>query len=278
MPKRTIAEWLTVAKISRETGHLFFEGASDARVVRDFFQYPPNVDFRTADEVESDGTSDHPLCGGHKRRLIELAVACAEGSSSNILCYVDGDFAALISLIYRRGNIIETGYANLPVSTLTFSWLRSFLSKSYGFILDQPTWQFICEALRYAFFARFVNATSERSNHAPALSDFISLRQGNLNFDRKSYLVQYFQVQPGKIEATSTSIEQFLHAIKRDIRYLANSNDVFDIVYSILRKMKKIESSTPKDTIRQAYFGAFDNNVFTQQNFKEVRDWIALYP
>ena len=272
MLKRTIAEWVTVSKISKDTGHLFFEGSSDASILAHLFGYPQNIDFRTASEIDDDDLGSSSLWGGYKFRLINLARA-ADGFG-NLRCLIDADFSVFIEYMEQFSNLMTTGCSNLPATTFNYEWLKGFLAKAYGLILDMDGWSFICSVLRFAFVARYVAARIEHTVSAPDLSNFISSRKG-YKFDKSAYITRYF---PGSQPSRATrcaEIQEICDWVSIDITYTCNSNDIFAIIYSILRGTSKISGSTPRDAIKQAYFGAIDDKLLRQGNLKLVGDWIA---
>lgn len=275
MLKRTIAEWITVAKISKETGHLFLEGASDASIIAHASGYPANIDFRTASEIDDDAEGSTALCGGNKLRLTKLAQAATTyGNIENLRCLVDSDFECFVENFDRSEAVFFTGCSNLPSLSLNFDCLRGFMMKGFGFLLDQDCWKFICKTLRFAFVARYIAACAERPNSAPNLADFVSSRK-RLEFDRASYISRYF---PGKKLEEAQKIEQIEEIcewITMDISRNCNSNDLFELLYRLLRDQSKISGSTPKGAIRQAYFSAIDDNLIRQGNLRTVGDWIA---
>lgn len=272
MLKRTIAEWVTVSKISKGTGHLFLEGSSDANILAHLFGYPPDIDFRTASEIDDDDIGSSALWGGHKLRLIKLARA-ADGLE-NLRCLIDADFSFFIEHIEQLSNVIDTGCANLPATTFNYEWLKGFLAKAYGLILDTDGWLFICGALRFAFAARYVAARMEHSVSAPELSSFITCRRG-FKFDKSAYITRYFPGSQSSRASRCAEIEEICDWITIDIIYTCNSNDIFSVIYSVLRGHSKISGSTPRDAIRQAYFGAIDDRLLRQGNLELVGDWIA---
>lgn len=277
MPKRTIAEWITVAKLSRNVGHIFFEGESDARILRSLLESPENVDFRTASEVDGAGLESHPFWGGFKLRLMILAFDAAKASSGNLRCFVDSDFSSLVSHLYRSDNLFETKYANLPASTLTFKWLESLLSKAYGFALNDGIWDFFCKTVKFCFCSRFLMGCADNPRAAPNLASFVRFEKGKFCFDAREYVRKYFQVNIDISEEIAQHLEDFCDWADFDIRHLANSNDVFDLIYTMLRKSGKIGASLPRDAIRHTYYAGMDKHIVKQSGFMELKDWLEKY-
>lgn len=278
MIKRTIGEWITVARISRDVAHIFFEGPSDARVIAHASGYPPGIDFRSADEVESEeGQSKNPLISGNKLRLIVLAKKSSVNNCDNIRCFVDGDFSLLVSHLLKSSCLFETEYANLPASTLTFRWLQGFMLKGYGFAIDENWWKFLCYTLKFAFVARFISACSQNPKKAPCASDFVVIDKGKLDFNENKYLSSYFGGDDHEISSLKTQITELIDWLECDIRRAVNSSDLFDLVYIFLKKGGKISGSTSRDAIRQAYFSAMDDNILEQDGFGLMREWMTGY-
>lgn len=277
MIKRTIPEWVTVARVSRGTGHLFLEGRSDANLLAQAFGYPDNVDFRTADEVDVEGDDGSSLWGGFKLRLIKLGVEAASMQVPNLVCLIDADFSIFVTLMCRKENIVQTEYANIPVFTLSFVWLRAFLIKAYGFKLDDLYWEFMCTTLKFAFLSRYLMACSNPPSGAPALSEFVAVKERKPVFDKNGYVRRYFKVNESEVDELTRRIDEAVDWAEAEVRHLSNSNDVFELIYALLRRSGRIGGAVPKETVRQAYFGALDERIVEQEGFRALREWIASY-
>lgn len=274
--KRTVDEWITVARVSRGSAHIFFEGPTDARVMAHAAGYPESIDFRSADEIEQDPTGASSLWGGKKMILMILSSRASAVPITNICCLIDSDFDFLISNIGRNANLIRTEFANLPVCSFTFEWLKAFLIKAYGEVLDDHMWKFICSTLKFAFVSRYIMACREHPNPAPAISDFVAFKGGIPSFSNEAYLSRYF----GNIRDRG-SVTEDVHSLYDwldcDVRYVANSNDVFDIIYVLLRKRGRISGSMPRDAIRHAYLAALDDNIINEDGLTSIREWISSF-
>ncbi|GJD43842.1 hypothetical protein AFCDBAGC_1701 [Methylobacterium cerastii] len=277
MLKRTVAEWVTIAKISRETGHLFFEGVSDARVIQHASGYPPNIDFRSSDQIEYDTSEGTSFLGGNKLRLVALSVASNRANCANIKCVIDGDFAIFTSLSDRNGCLTQTKFANLPVHSLEIGWLQGFFLKGYGYVIDSAKWDFIIQTLKFAFCARYYSANLKNPVAAPNVADHIKLQNKIAVFDNLSYLRAYFNCTLQGAAELCSQVQEYVGMIHSDIRNCVNSNDLFDIIYKLLKLNGKIGGSVPASAIRQAYFSAIDDNVLRGKDFSELHGWISLY-
>ncbi len=275
LPKRTVSEWLTIARIAKDVKHLFVEGASDARVLAHAFGYPLNIDFRTADEIEFEIPHSHPLWGGNKLRLMELAFSIDSSKTANMRSFVDSDFAPLVSYFVRSNSVIQSKSANLPSSTLSFNWMQGFLIKGYGCLLDNKKWEFLCYALKFCFVCRFLAAVQVRPRAVPCASDFVSLKKRELVFDALGYTGKTFDLKGADRLRRLSLIEEFLYFLQFDIKYLANSNDIFDILYSLLRTLGHISGSVPRDAVRQAYLAALDDAIFRGSDYAHLGEWLC---
>lgn len=278
MTKRTVAEWITVAKISHDVGHIFFEGSTDARIIAHASGYPSGIDFRSADEIdEEEGQSRSSLLSGNKMRLVVLASRASIGKRDNIRCLIDSDFAIFVSHLYRSDCLFETEFANLPASTLTFKWLQGFMLKGYGITIDNNAWDFFCSVLKFAFVARFISSCSDKPRSAPSVSEFIVVKRDSVVFDNTGYIKAYFGLNPTEALDLKSKVDDTVEWLGGDIRRVVNSNDLFELIYIYLKRRGKISGSTSRDAIRQSYFSALDDAIFEQSGFDPLREWMKNY-
>lgn len=256
MISRTVDEWATVAKISKGIKHLFVEGETDARLLAHIYGYPEDVDLRTAREVEDESSSSHPLCGGFKLRLVALSKAASSCEVGNLKCLVDTDFESVFPFIDINGAIFLTKFANLPVSTLHFEWLKSHLLKGYGFTLTDKIWEFVLGTLKFAFAARFISTRNQNPKTAPDLVKFVSVEKGEWIFDKMRYTAQIFGLHQNNAAPHVTKVQQEASLMCGDPREYINSNDAFDLVYALLRLSKLIGGGVSREAIRSAFLAA----------------------
>lgn len=275
-PGRTIAEWLTIARVSKGTGHVFVEGPSDARILTHLSGYPSKVDIRTGADIDCHTSDGTPLCGGFKLRLLKLAVAAANKNSiDNVKCLGDRDFGTLASLTSCPSHFHQTDFANLPSTTFTQEWLKAFLLKGFGYLLTDAKWLAIQDCLRDSFFARYISATSDEPAKAPEVSTYISIKSEMIFFDRQKYVSDFFtRGDKRKAQDFLSDIDDFKAWMSIDVRYTANSNDIFDLLFIILKKSGKLSGSAAKETIRQAFMSAFSDDVSFSQEVSQVIEWI----
>ncbi|WP_139330435.1 hypothetical protein [Sphingomonas sp. Sph1(2015)] len=260
MISRTADEWVTVAKISKNIKHLFVEGESDARLLSHVYGYPDDVDLRVAREIERPDIQSHPLCGGFKLRLVDLAKSASDANIANLKCLVDSDFENLSPYVQRNANLFLTKYANLPVSTLQYEWTKAFLLKAYGFVLKDATWAFIVDTLHFCFVARYFSARSENPNSAPDMSKCVDYAKGLFSFNQVKYCSQFFDLNIKSTSPIIKKIKDEIDTINDDARRYINSNDTFDILHAILRASKLIGGGVSRDAVRQSFLGAADDD------------------
>lgn len=274
MPSRTVEEWATVARISRSVRHLFVEGESDARLLTHVYGYRDDVDLRLANEICESEIPSHPLCGGMKLRLVQLGVQANSANTENLKVLVDTDFETLKSYMTYNESTFLTSFANLPVSTFTFEWFKGFLIKSYGLILNQQTWQFINNTLKFAFAARFKSAVSPSPRAAPELGRYIALSNREWKFDEQLYVAHFFELTRATALPRVGAITAELESFTDDPRLYINSNDLFDVIYSLLRHSKAIGGAVSRAAVRQAFFGAADDELLAH-GAGSASKWVA---
>jgi hypothetical protein len=274
MISRTVDEWITVARISRSVKHLFVEGETDARLLSHLFGYPSDIDIRTAREVDKSSLPAHPMRSGFKLRLIELASTASVQSTSNIACFIDADFDRLVSNLKYPDNILLTEYANLPVCTLTYDWLQSFFIKAYGFVLTDDIWKFSISTLNYSFVARFISAKQDKPRGSPELSDYIRHSKGGWYFEKLLYTAHFFGLDKFSAGPRMKSVEDECDLYDGDHRNFVNSNDLFELLYAILRQSKTIGGGVARDTIKHTYFGSMDDDLL-EVGVAAARSWTA---
>ena len=227
-PRRTISEWITVARVSRAVGHLFVEGSTDARILTHLSGYPTSVDIRTAGEVDYETEDGNSFFGGFKLRLTKLALESSLATSlDNLLCFVDADFACLVESVDRPSTLVRTDYANLPSEAMTQNWLKAHLLMCYGYVLSNDGWTTIVEALRDGFVARYISAQSDRPRPVPPLSDYCGVAKGCISFDRRKYLLEFFERLNFGARKMLIEFDMIKSLLPDDVRHSCNSNDMF---------------------------------------------------
>lgn len=278
MIRRTVEEWVTIASVSKGVGHLFVEGGSDASLIAHLSGYPPNLDVRSAQHIDCDVSDGHSLWGGAKLKLLRLGEESKRrGNPNNLRCLVDSDFSSFVSYAEFLPTVLGTGYANLPCSVLTEARLNSFLLKGFGFSAPTELWQLFCTVLQRCFIARYLSARSPQPKPAPDIAGFVKYSSSTFQFDEVSYLRSYFQVNSNKVPGIQKDISDMSALSPSDIRYIANSNDMFSLIYGSLRKRQIIGGSYPLDGIKNAYFASMDDNLLDDTNFSQLRSWITMF-
>lgn len=215
-PKRTIAEWITVARVSGGVRHLFVEGATDARLLQHLSSHPTKTDIRTADEVDCNTDDGNSFFGGHKLRLIKLASESVVASCvSNILCFVDADFRILVESTAPKRNLIFTDYASLPAEAVTEKWLEHHFLKAYGYVLRPHDWNAIVDVLQNGFAARYLSSQLNRPHQAPAISKHCTITKGQLNFDKVSYVCDFFHIKKNASAMSNNSNRAYQKYVPR---------------------------------------------------------------
>jgi hypothetical protein len=277
-PRRTISEWITVARVARTVGHLFVEGATDARILIHLSGYPTSVDIRTAQEVDCETEESNSFFGGFKLRLMKLALdSSSTPNLRNLLCFVDADFGCLVESVNRAFNLVRTDYANLPSEAMTQDWLKAHLLKCYGHVLSNDDWTTIIEALRDSFIARYLSAQSNRPRPIPLLSNHCDVAKGCVNFDRYGYMSEFSGRRNLEVQKILIEVDLIKSLLPHDVRHACNSKDLFDIIYGVLRKSKKISGAYPRDAVMSAFFGAFPNSIIPGTRLEFVIKWVKSF-
>lgn len=276
IPRWTLKEWMTTAMIAPEVGHLFVEGASDARALSHALGYPRGLDIRAAEEIATECEST-PLCGGYKARLFRMANEVrANPKIENIRCLADRDFGELVSLLDSKPPMYFTEFANMPAATLTENWLSGFLLKGFGLVLTGDLWKQFLVIIRFSFIARYLSAT-ENPKAAPSISDFTKYDNPVLRFDKAGYIKQYFGGGALSVTEKVSEIDDFASWITCDQRNTANSNDVFDLIHFLLRETKKIGGAFPRDGVRAAFLAAADVDIASQPTLAGIAEWAEIF-
>jgi hypothetical protein len=273
LPKRTINEWITVSRVNGTVRTVFAEGASDARLLAIAAGLPETTDFRSADEIDLDEIHSSAFDGGNKVRVQLLAVASDRSGRNNIRCLVDGDFAVYLSSLTRSRCLKTTDFANLVAGCVGEEWLRGFLLRGYGVTLTKAEWENAVDWLRFSFNARYIAAVDQCRNPAPSLSEFISRAGSSLKFDRVKYTARYFGLNGPKAQEVVRDIESISVWCTADVRHFINSTDLFDYVYTHLRRLGAIGGGVSRDSVRSAILAALPLNLAGQRTVGELVDW-----
>lgn len=276
MTKRTIAEWVTVARISQGIGHLFAEGDSDARILAHAFGYPTNVDIRLAREIDVSDDESHPYWGGFKLRLIKLARSISsQKNANNMACLIDSDFSPLIAFSERYSALFQTTFANTPATTFQYHWFSGFLIKAYGITLSDENWKAVTAVLRFCFISRYLVGGLVKPNPAPDVSDYVSAKSSLIVFDYEGYVEKFFKIKKGQSISALNDVNEVLDMMEVDTRHLINSNDLFSLTYAVVRRLGNHGGSLSRDSVKHAFFGAFDDTVLTAEGVGTLNQWIA---
>jgi hypothetical protein len=259
-------------------GHLFVEGKTDAQLIADMTGYTRNVDIRTADEIEFDTSSGTAFCGGNKLKIVALAQeAHANSDSNNIRFLVDSDFDLLFTTVFAVRGLTKTDFSNLPVACLHVGWFRGFCVKAFGFVVSDEMWSDFSTIIARSFLARYIAARDQTLASAPSLRPYITVRAGRIEFDEPSYLRRYFSVPADTAEKIGTEISDLCAWLNQDVRMTANTNDVFDLLYGVLRADRRIGGAFPQNGVVYAYLGAFDAEVTDQPRMKDLINWVVRF-
>ena len=273
-PKRTPEEWATVVRISGPAvKHLFLEGNSDARIIASLLGYPAPCDVRSGDEIDDDLADATPFFGGNKLRLIKVAAAVEPWACPNVVCLIDADFAPFVEWHKRLIALRATDFANLPVTTLTEEWLRSFLLRSFGYVMSVATWKEICVALVTGFVARYLSAQSDEPRGAPDLGGACQIKEGELTFDADAYLQKFFGVTGLALSRMRSATEELSAVLDGDVRYAAHSQDTLDLVYFILKSSGRLTGSFPRASMKPMYIAAFQPEEGDRSVLSELNRW-----
>ncbi len=274
VPKRTVAEWVTIANMNASKT-IFLEGVTDSRLLETASDFVEHTDFRSADEISAEVESC-PLSGGHKQKVISLAKEIsAKSQFDNMRFLVDGDFANLVSIIDRSANLIETDYANLVSGCISRKWLNEVCFSTFGAKISPQIWQSLNDALSFCFLSRFFVAANNLGFRAPSPGKHIEIKNDLPFLNQNSYLGAYLGVHAtsDKTKVTINEIVDLRNWLNSDIRHLINSHDFLDLVFTFLKKMKKISGSTSRDSVRNALFAALPKNLGDQPKIKTLIDW-----
>lgn len=277
LPKRTIDEWLTVARVNGAIRTLFTEGPSDARLIAVAAGYPVDADVRSADEIELHNPATTPFLGSNRVRVTELAKAAkSRNETNNVRCLVDADFECYVSDIVVSERLLRTDYANLVVGCLTEGWLRDFFLRGWGVTLGAADWERAVDCLVFAFHARYLAAATDIGMPAPAVSEFMARDGGTITFDSVRYLSRYFGVTQARARALCTQIREMFEWALLDHRHRINSNDFFEYAHGFLRRLGAIGGGVSKDSVRSAILAALPRNLDAQPAVADVVRWLRF--
>jgi hypothetical protein len=283
LPKRTIEEWLTVARIVRSQRIVFVEGKSDAAALFLASGLPEYTDFRTADEIEHDPATT-AFVGGNKKRVCDLLLELREFNHGkpiedrveNLKGLVDRDYECIAGEQHVQVDdfLYATQFANLFAGAVTFETVREPVYAGHGLLISEGVWTAAIEALRFCFAARYHNAREQLERSAPNAADYVVRREDGIGFEVLPYLQAYFGVQGVPREQLMMTVANYYDP-ELDIRNYVHSKDFFGLIYGVVRLLRGGGGGLTESNVRSTLLAAMSVPACNQDGVAELVQWAS---